>query len=100
MFASLLRGGRVGGWGECRVNFKRIEFAFNRLHVFPLTLKAPIMTAADDSLEYFIIVFQRKKKDLIFHVNPLLGRGFTRNIKNYYPAEDSHETSGLIFLER
>ena len=62
MFASLLRGGRVGGWGECRVNFKRIEFAFNRLHVFPLTLKAPIMTAADDSLEYFIIVFQRKKR--------------------------------------
>ena len=25
-----------------------------------LTLKAPITTAADDSLEYFFIVFQRK----------------------------------------
>ena len=41
-----------------------------------LTLKAPITTAAGDSHEYFVIVFQRKE-DLIFHVNPLLGRGFT-----------------------
>ena len=42
-----------------------------------LTLKAPIMTSADDiHKKYFIIVFLRKQ-DLIFHVNPLLGRGFT-----------------------
>ena len=43
-----------------------------------LTLKAPITTAADDIYKYmyFFIVFQRKE-DLVFHVNPLLGRGFT-----------------------
>ena len=54
----------------------------------PLTIAdpyAPIMTAADDSLEYFIIVFQRKL-DLIYHVNPLL--------------KDSHEISSLIFFQR
>ena len=34
------------------------------------------MTVADDSLDYFFIVFQRKL-DLIFHVKLLLGRGFT-----------------------
>ena len=43
-----------------------------------LTLKAPITTAADDSLKYFV-VFQRKP-DLIFHVNP--------------------ETSSLIFFKK
>ena len=37
---------------------------------------APIMTAADDIHKYFFIVFQ-KKYDLMFQVNPLLGRGFT-----------------------
>ena len=42
----------------------------------PLTLKAPITTAADDIHKYFFIVFQRKS-DLMFQVNPLLGRGFT-----------------------
>ena len=41
-----------------------------------LTLKAPITTAADDIHKYFFIVFQRKY-DLMFQVNPLLGRGFT-----------------------
>ena len=47
------------------------------------TLKAPITTAADDSLEYIFIVFFffffcfQRKKILIFHVNPLLGTGFT-----------------------
>ena len=41
-----------------------------------LTLKAPLMTAADDIHKYFFIVFQRKL-DLMFQVNPLLGRGFT-----------------------
>ena len=55
-----------------------------------LTLKAPIMTAADDIYKYFFIVFFSEKirldiscesllgkEDLIFHVNPLLDRGFT-----------------------
>ena len=41
-----------------------------------LTLKAPITTAADDIHKYFFIVLQ-SKKDLMFQVNPLLGRGFT-----------------------
>ena len=41
-----------------------------------LTLKAPITTAADDIHNYFFIVFQRKL-DLMFQVNPLLGRGLT-----------------------
>ena len=41
------------------------------------------MTVADGSLEYIFIVFQRKY-DLIFHMNPLLGRGITRNIKPYF----------------
>ena len=30
------------------------------LKVYPLTLKAPITTAADDIHKYFFIVFQRK----------------------------------------
>ena len=47
-----------------------------------LTFKAPITTAADNIHKYFFNVFQRK--DLIFHVNPLLGRGFTQNIKPYF----------------
>ena len=47
-----------------------------------LTLKAPIMAAADNIHKYF-----SEKKYLIFHINPLL-------------AEDSHETSSLISLER
>ena len=51
-----------------------------------LTLKVPIMTAADDSHKYFFIVFQRKY-DLMFQVNPLL-------------AEDSHEKSSLTFFKR
>ena len=29
-------------------------------------------------------LFFRKKKDLVFHMNPLLGRGFTWNIKPYF----------------
>ena len=41
-----------------------------------LTLKASITTAADDIHKYLFIVFQRKY-DLMFQVNPLLGRGFT-----------------------
>ena len=41
-----------------------------------LTLKAPIMAAADDIHKYFFSVFQRKL-DLMFQVNSLLGRGFT-----------------------
>ena len=48
-----------------------------------LTLKAPVTTAADDIHKYFFIVFQRKQ-DLIFQVNPLLGRGFTWKIKPYF----------------
>ena len=41
-----------------------------------LTLKAPIMTAADDIHKYYFIVCKRKE-GLMFQVNPLLGRGFT-----------------------
>ena len=50
--------------------------AADRLFICVLTLKAPITTAADDIHKYFFIVFQRKQ-DLMFQVNPLLGRGFT-----------------------
>ena len=48
-----------------------------------LSLKAPITTAADNSLEHFFIVFQRKY-GLIFHMNPLPSRGFTQNTKSYF----------------
>ena len=48
-----------------------------------LTHKVPITTAADDIHKYFFIFYQRKQ-DLIFHVNPLLGRGFTCNFKPYF----------------
>ena len=41
-----------------------------------LALKVPVITAADNSLEYVFIVFQRKY-NLIFPVKPLLGKGFT-----------------------
>ena len=51
--------------------------------MFQLTLKVPVTTAADDIHKYFFIVFQRKY-DLIFQVNPLLGRGFTSKIKAYF----------------
>ena len=57
-----------------------------RIYSFFVTLKAPIMIAADDIHKYFFIAFQRKQ-DLTFHVNFCL-------------AEDSHETSSLIFFER
>ena len=40
-----------------------------------LTLKVPIKTAAHGILEYFFIVFQRIL-DVMFHVNPLLGKEF------------------------
>ena len=49
-------------------------YAYN-YHEEILTLKAPITTAAEDIHKYFFIVSQRKK-DLMFQVNPLLGRGF------------------------
>ena len=49
-------------------------------------VKALITAAAEDIHKYFLIVFQGKW-DLIFHVNLCL-------------AEDSHETSSLIFFER
>ena len=44
-----------------------------------LTLKVPVMTAADDSPEFFSLYFRQNKtfqtkQDLIFHVNPLLER--------------------------
>ena len=41
------------------------------------------MTAADDIYKYFFIFFFRENKTL-FHVNPLIGRGFTWNIKPYF----------------
>ena len=41
-----------------------------------ITLKVLITTAPDDIHIYFFVVFQRKS-DLMFQVNPLLGRGFT-----------------------
>ena len=44
--------------------------------LFELTLKGPVMTAADNIHKYFFIVFQRNQ-DLMFQVNSLLGRGFT-----------------------
>ena len=47
-------------------------------HISDLILKAPIATAADDSVEYFFIVFLgvfffffQRKQELIFHVKPL-----------------------------
>ena len=43
--------------------------------IIRFSVKAPMTTAEDDSLEYFFINFQRKS-DLIFHLKPLLGRGF------------------------
>ena len=47
-----------------------------------LTLKAPIMTAADDNFFYIFLNFQ-KKKDMLFH-------------ENHLPADDFHKISYLI----
>ena len=57
---------------------KLIFSSFFGIHncILVVSLKAPITTAADDIHKYFLIALQRKE-DLIFHVNPLLGRGFT-----------------------
>ena len=41
-------------------NMKIAELLFLKVDPFTLTLKAPIMTAADDIHKYFFIVFQRK----------------------------------------
>ena len=62
---------------------------------------APISTAADYSLEYFFIVFQRKL-DLIFHMIPLLAEDSheTSSLIFFDLAEDSHGTSSLIFFKR
>ena len=46
------------------------------------TLKAPIMTIAEDNLIFFLI-FQRKQV-LTFHVNRLLGRLFTWKVKTCF----------------
>ena len=54
----------------------RLSQDFFRYYGSFLRRKHPITTAAADIHKYFFIVFQRKE-DLMFHVNPLLGRGFT-----------------------
>ena len=54
-----------------------------KLSLLSLTLKVPVMTAADGNIKYFFSVFQRKL-DMIFQVNPLLGRGFSCNIMPYF----------------
>ena len=46
-------------WSNGQQTLIRQLFQSSRPHCL-LTLKAPIMTAADDSLEYVFIVFQRK----------------------------------------
>ena len=55
------------------------------MEVYPysLTLKAPITTAADDIQKYIFPCFS-EKLDLMFQVNPLLGRGLTWKIKPYF----------------
>ena len=47
----------------------------------------PVWTVADDSLEYIFIIFQTQQ-ELMFHVNPLLSRGFTLNIKQGKKKKD------------
>ena len=44
---------------------------YNRVNI-----EMPVSTVADDSLKYFLVCFS-EKNDLIDHVNPVLGRGFT-----------------------
>ena len=45
--------------------------------------KAPSIIVADDILIFYILVF-RKKIDLAFHVNHLLGRRFTYYANPYF----------------
>ena len=42
------------------IKFEKLILRFAGLYCNTLTLKAPITTAADDSPNYFFIVFQRK----------------------------------------
>ena len=51
-----------------------------------LTLKVPVMTAADDIHKYFFIVFFLEKIRL--------------DVSSESSARDSHEKSSLIFFER
>ena len=53
------------------------------IHPFPqnLNLKVPITSAANDI--FFFFFFQRKQV-LTFHVNHLLGRWFTWNVKTWF----------------
>ena len=62
-----------------------------------LTLKAPITTAADDIHKYFFFVFQRKK-DLMFQVNPLLGRAFTKKNQALFSSKDKSTSKVLTYL--
>ena len=48
-----------------------------------LTLNAPVTTAADNNFLFFIFFFQRKQV-WTFHVNHLLSRWFTWNIKTCF----------------
>ena len=48
-----------------------------------LTLKVPITTAADDILNFFFLIIQRKQV-LVFHVNCVPSRHFTWNIKTCF----------------
>ena len=59
---------------ECLSNFFRVKFVFESFDKVCLTLKVPITTAADGILKYLFSVFQRNL-GMVFHVNPLLGRG-------------------------
>ena len=54
----------------------KLVFIMIRRFVHGLTLKAPITAAADDIHIYIFYCFS-EKINLMFQVNPLLGRGFT-----------------------
>ena len=64
---------------SCR-EIKIISVQFN-----PLKRQSRLQqTTLTNTFSLFFFFFFQRKQDLIFHVNPLLGRGFTWNIKPYF----------------
>ena len=60
-----------------------------------LTRKEPSKIAADHTLFFYFCLL--KKLRLVYHVNPLLGRGFTRNIKSLFSLKNYIKYSRLSF---
>ena len=88
-------GKLCGPWSDCSwsgstlfakndfLNHKQMTKQTTTVVTGSLRVKAWVIIAADNILKILIFIVQ-SKSDSIFHVNCLLDRGFTSNIKTYF----------------